>query len=96
VDSSQNIHNSSLRFAVDVEFPNVLWFTSHTAGRFFLCLYLLMPMNVRSQHKHENRSYLTKKKGFQASLFKGNYQKKMSNLKLRPLIAEPILASGDN
>jgi hypothetical protein len=33
---------------------------------------------------------MTKNKGFQAFLFKGNYRKKMSNFKLRPIIAEPI------
>jgi hypothetical protein len=33
---------------------------------------------------------MTKKKGFQASIFKGNYQKKLPNFKLRPIIAEPI------
>jgi hypothetical protein len=31
-----------------------------------------------------------RKKGFQASLFKGNYQKILPNFKLRPIIAEPI------
>lgn len=40
VDSSPNIHNSSLRFGLDVEFPNVLWFTSHTAGEFKISLNL--------------------------------------------------------
>jgi hypothetical protein len=33
---------------------------------------------------------MTEKKGFQASLFKGNYQKILPNFKLGPFKAEPI------
>jgi hypothetical protein len=39
-----------------------------------------------------------RKKGFKASFFKGNYQKKLPNSKLRPFNAEPIQnpKSGDD